>query len=152
MEKSTRPDYYYIQSAVIPYRRTVDGLETLLIRSRRDKRWVVPKGIVEPGMTQSASAAKEALEEAGIEGDVEPRALGVYEYEKWGGVCVATVFPMAVTVVHESWPEGFRRREWMSVEKAAKRVQEPKLKAMIRRLDDWLTSGGDPISSCQKGE
>lgn len=137
MEK-TRLEHCYTQSAVIPYRRTDDALQILLIRSRRDKRWVVPKGVVEPDMTQVASAAKEALEEAGIEGDVASRALGVYEYEKWGGVCVVTVFPMAVTVLHESWPEDFRRREWVPLEQAAKRVQEPKLKQMIRGLDKAL--------------
>jgi phosphohistidine phosphatase len=147
MEKSTWLDNCYIQSAVIPYRRTGDDLEILLIRSRRDKRWVVPKGIVEPGMTQSASAAKEALEEAGIEGDLEPRALGVFEYEKWGGVCVATVFAMAVTVEHKSWLEDFRHREWMSVETAARRVREPKLQQIIWGLDEWLRSDGGRISN-----
>jgi 8-oxo-dGTP pyrophosphatase MutT (NUDIX family) len=124
---------------VIPYRRGSGELEILLIRSRRDKRWVVPKGIIEPEMTPAASAAKEALEEAGIEGKVDARALGVFEYEKWGGVCVATVFAMAVTLVHESWPEDFRRREWMPVKQAATQVREPKLQSMIRGLDEWLT-------------
>ncbi len=135
---STYPEYYYVQSAVIPYRLRCGKIQVLLIRSRRDKRWVVPKGIVEPGLSPQASAAKEALEEAGIEGDVDPRSMGVYEYEKWGGTCRATVYAMAVTVEHATWPEDFRRREWVSVEIAAERVGEAALKAMIRGLPNCL--------------
>ena len=132
------PDYYYYPSAVIPYRRRGGALQILLIRSRRDKRWIVPKGIVEPNLSPQASAAKEAQEEAGIEGDVDPRSMGAYEYDKWGGTCRATVYAMAVTVEHDTWPEDFRRREWVDVEEAAGRVREQKLKAMIRRLPAFV--------------
>ena len=47
-----RPDWMYRQSAVVPYRAGADGLELLLITSRKGTRWVLPKGVVEPGMTQ----------------------------------------------------------------------------------------------------
>lgn len=70
------PEWMYRQSAVIPYRFGADGLEVLLITSRKRKRWVLPKGVVEPGMTPAGSAEKEAFEEAGIEGRVDDRPLG----------------------------------------------------------------------------
>ena len=72
----TKPDSFYQQSAVIPFRGRGNSLEILVITSRRKRRWVVPKGVKEPDLSPQDSAAKEALEEAGIEGDVFPAAIG----------------------------------------------------------------------------
>lgn len=129
------PSWYYTQSAILPYRRQGDGLEVLVITSRKGKRWVVPKGVVEPGMTAAASAAKEAAEEAGVEGRVIGQSLGTYCYDKWRGTCEVEVFPMEVTTELEQWPEStFRRREWVTLEEAAKRLNEEGLRAILRRL------------------
>ena len=129
-----RPEYYYTQSAVIPYRRTGGGLEILMITSRKKKRWVLPKGIVEPGLSPRDSAAREALEEAGIEGAISTESCGSYRYEKWGGTCTVDVFPMAVETVHDRWLEDFRDREWVSLEEAAARVREEDLRGILRSL------------------
>ena len=53
----TYPDWVYRQSAVLPYRFSGGDLEVLLITSRKGKRWVFPKGIIEPGLTPQRSAA-----------------------------------------------------------------------------------------------
>jgi phosphohistidine phosphatase len=128
------PEHFFRQSAILPYRYDRDNLEVLLITSRRRKRWVIPKGVVEPDLTAAESAAKEALEEAGIEGDLQPEPLGTYRYEKWGGICSVTVFAMAVTSTYETWPESYRSRLWLDPAQAAARVDEPDLKAMILRF------------------
>ncbi len=134
-----RPDWMYNQSAVIPYRQTADGLEVLLITSRKGKRWVPPKGVVEPHLTPSQSAAQEALEEAGIRGNVDERPLGIYRYDKWGGTCEVQVFAMEVTDQLDDWPEaGFRRREWLPRIEAKERLAEDGLKAVLDDLPDWL--------------
>ncbi len=131
------PDWIYRQSAVLPYRRGPDGLEVLLVTSRKGTRWVLPKGIVEPGLTAPQSAAKEAREEAGVDGRVGARRLGTYRYRKWGGTCRVEVFPMAVSAETDDWPEaGTRRREWMTVLDASKRIDEKGLRKIIRRLPD----------------
>ncbi len=130
----SQPDYYYIQSAVVPYRIRDGKIEILLITSRRRKRWVVPKGIVEPDLSPSESAAREAWEEAGIEGTVAPEPLGTYTYTKWGDLCTVTVYPMRVEVELQNWPEEFRDRTWVSVKKAIKRVREDELKLLIGDL------------------
>ncbi len=127
----TRPDYYYTQSAVIPFRRHSGGLEILMITSRKKKRWVVPKGIVEPELSPWDSAAKEALEEAGIEGAVSQRSAGTYRYDKWGGTCTVDVFTMEVETIHDSWLEDFRERQWVSLEEAVARVREEELKRIL---------------------
>ena len=125
------PPHFYRQSAVLPYRDDRDGLEILLITSRRRRRWVLPKGVVEPELDPAQSAAKEAFEEAGIEGEIGQEALGDYAYEKWGGICSVEVFPMRVHTTHESWPESGRSRQWLHPSAAAERVRESALKALI---------------------
>ncbi len=135
-ELRDRPAYYYRQSSVIPFRRTGDGIEILVISSSKQKHLVVPKGIHDPGMSAEASAAKEAEEEAGVEGDVLEEALGRYVYDKWGATCTVTVYPMRVSYVmpEEQWPERHRGREWLSPGEAQARLKQQALAPMIDQL------------------
>jgi len=125
------PEHFYQQSAVLPHRSDRGRLEILLVSSRRKKRWVIPKGVRELDLDAAASAAKEALEEAGIEGELSTDAIGTYRYEKWGGTCTVEVFSMAVHTSYDTWPESYRDRHWLSPEEAADRVDEPELKQII---------------------
>ena len=116
MEMRDRPAYYYNQSSVIPYRIKDGKPEILLVRSSKQKHWVVPKGISEPWLTLQASAAKEALEEAGVEGEVGSESLGSYKYDKWGAECSVQVYPMQANklIPEDEWEERHRGREWLS--------------------------------------
>lgn len=134
------PEHFYQQSAVIPYRRRAGAIEFLLITSRKKKRWVLPKGVREPELSFADSAAKEALEEAGIEGETGTTEVGTYEYGKWGGTCTVKVFAMHVESMHETWPEMYRDREWLSPREAATRVEEPQLRHMLVELGERLES------------
>jgi 8-oxo-dGTP pyrophosphatase MutT (NUDIX family) len=128
----TRPWWFYNQSGVIPYRLKDEEVEILLITSRRRARWIIPKGVIDPGQTPQQSALKEAYEEAGIEGAASAELIGEYEYDKWGGVCRVKVYLMRVEGVLDSWPEsGSRERLWMKVEDAAQAVREQSLKELI---------------------
>lgn len=126
------PPHFFHQSAVLPYRFEGDELKILLVTSRRKRRWVLPKGVQEPDLSPELSAAKEALEEAGVEGQIESTAIGSYRYDKWGGTCTVLVFPMLVETVHEEWLENERDREWLIADEAASRVEESDLKQLIR--------------------
>ncbi|MBF0284157.1 MAG: NUDIX hydrolase [Magnetococcales bacterium] len=132
------PAYFYEQSAVIPYRKRDGEWETLLITSRKRTRWVVPKGVVDPGSTPAQSALREAMEEAGIAGRIHPEPVGEYRYEKWSGICHVTVFVMEVEEMREEWPESYRERLWLDHAIAAELMDEEALKQMIRDLPRWL--------------
>lgn len=125
------PEHYFQQSAALPFRETESGLQILVITSHKRHRWVIPKGVREPGMHAADSAAREALEEAGVEGDIDYRCLGRYRYRKWGGVCIVEVYPLAVDRILGRWPEDSRIREWVSPRTAVERVDEPELKRLI---------------------
>lgn len=126
----------YRQSGVIPYRIKKGRVEILLVTSRSGKRWVIPKGIVEPHLSPRRSAAKEAVEEAGIEGKLSRRPIGSYTYRKWKGLCEVEVFRMQVERQYASWQEQVRTRRWFSPAGAATRVNEKRLKQLIRSVGE----------------
>ncbi|MDX9861451.1 MAG: NUDIX hydrolase [Rhodospirillales bacterium] len=147
MSQSPPPQWYYRQSGVIPFRVGSTGPEVLLITSRTRKRWILPKGVVEPGLTAAASAANEAFEEAGVRGRVAEPSLGSFTYAKWGGICSVEVFAMAVDDVLDDWPERAERtRRWMSPADAAGLADDPGAGDLIARLAEGL-SGACP--SCR---
>ena len=130
---------YIEQSGVIPYRLEQGKIEILLVSSRKKKRWVIPKGIIEPDLTPQDSAAKEALEEGGILGEVLPESVGTYTYEKWGGVCRVVVFLLKVTSLEANWLENYRERQWFSLPEAQKRLEEAELKNILLKVGDRLS-------------
>ena len=127
-----KPSWLYNQSGVIPFRRYGSNIEILLITSRKGKRWVIPKGVIEADLTPHESAVREAFEEAGIRGHIYTESVGEYQYRKWGGVCTVKVFLFEVTEEVDEWLEStFRQRKWMTVTEAVKLVKEKELKKII---------------------
>lgn len=141
-ELRDRPAYYYTQSSVIPYRLNQGQLEIMVVSSSQKKHLVVPKGIKDPGLTPQQSAAKEALEEAGVEGLVADAPIGRYDCQKWGGTCSVEVYPMEVTRVlpEDEWEERHRGRNWVSPETAAEGLKEQALVPMVYRLAELLAA------------
>lgn len=130
-----KPDYYYNQSCVIPFRIEKDILKLLLISNRKRSRWIFPKGIIEPDLSPAESARKEAFEEAGIDGNVIPKIIGKYQYFKWGGNCTVKVFVMQVEKIFKIWPESnFRFRIWTGIHEARMLINEKKLQKIIQKL------------------
>src|SRR6516165_11192252 len=91
------------------------GERICLVSSRGGKRWVVPKGCLEPGKTSAEIALQEAWEEGGLVGVLRSEPVGSYFYEKSGNRYHVTVFLMQVTQAADEWPERFMRtRRWVS--------------------------------------
>ncbi|GHE91889.1 NUDIX hydrolase [Aliiroseovarius zhejiangensis] len=128
------------QFGALPYRVKDGKVEVLLITTRGSGRWILPKGWPMDGETPAGAAAKEAFEEAGVEGKLSHEVLGFYSYTKSHEgerlPCVVAVFPLKVRKQHKTFPEhGQRRRKWVSQKKAAQLVWEPELRRIIRNFD-----------------
>jgi 8-oxo-dGTP pyrophosphatase MutT (NUDIX family) len=125
-----------VQYAALAWRMG-DGVEILLATSRETRRWVVPKGWPIKGRKPYATAALEALQEAGLLGKIEKTKIGSFHYQKRlkkGGsrLCRVDVFPMRVTRQRKSWPEKNQRStRWFPYASAAEHVLEEELKELI---------------------
>ncbi len=110
---------YFKQSGVIPVYKG----KVVLITARGSRRWITPKGSVEWELSAQDSAAKEALEEAGIKGQVFPEEIGTYTYEKMDGRYKVRLYFMEVTKLKDNWDEKhFRKRKLVSPKQAIKKV------------------------------
>lgn len=125
---ATRPGLVR-QAAAIP----VLGNQVCLITSRTGKRWVIPKGCLEPGKTSGEIALQEAWEEAGLVGVLQSDPIGTYLYEKDDRNHHVLVYLMNVTQVAEVWPEGnWRVRSWLTFTQALHQIEEFGLREVIR--------------------
>jgi len=125
------------QVAALPWRRTDDGVEVMLITSRDTGRWVLPKGWVKNGEKHWSAAAREAKEEAGISGAVTRQEAGRYSYDKAMNSgrdipCQVLVYALEVDKVASKWKEkGERERKWFPAGEAAALVNEAGLAHLI---------------------
>jgi 8-oxo-dGTP pyrophosphatase MutT (NUDIX family) len=128
------------QSAALPLLGAGAAMRVVLVTSRETRRWVVPKGWIEPNEPPYRSAAREAFEEAGLHGEAEPDPLGLYAYPKrfGSGAVVSTevlVFRFRVSQLLEDWPERQQRdRRLFTPDAAADLVAEPGLAELLRSL------------------
>jgi 8-oxo-dGTP pyrophosphatase MutT (NUDIX family) len=117
------------QAAAVPLRQG----QVCVVSSRSGRRWVVPKGCLEPGKTSAEVALQEAWEEAGLVGVLQPDPVGSYLYEKAGILCHVTVFLLHVTGEAEDWPErDLRERSWLPLGQALGRVEDHGLREILR--------------------
>jgi 8-oxo-dGTP pyrophosphatase MutT (NUDIX family) len=117
------------QAAVI----AVKAGQVCLVTSSSGKRWVIPKGCLEPGKTAGEVALQEAWEEAGLVGVLRPEPVGSYLYEKFGNSYHVTVFLLHVTEAADDWPEQpLRQRCWLTPVQALARVEDAGLRELIR--------------------
>ena len=127
------------QAAALPFRHVDEGdgtVEILLVTSSAN-RWIIPKGDIDDGMEPHRAAEKEAFEEGGVRGRIDPRCLGKFGTRKdQDGASVpidVEVFPLEVHEELDRWPEmGSRQRRWLPGNDAAEAIKEPELAAIIR--------------------
>lgn len=127
-----------LQAGALCWRRTANGVEVLLITSRRSGRWGIAKGWSLRSRALAETARREAWEEAGVRGTAENRLLGILDAPKRYRL-VGTVpwklalYPLEVRELAEHWPErGKRRRQWLPQEEAAAAIKSKPLAALIR--------------------
>ena len=130
------------RAGVIPYRWLDDRFHFLLITSRTDGRWIIPKGRIDPDKTSAESAVEEAYEEAGVWGTIRPQCLGTYTYRRGSELHEVEVYEFEVERELEVWPEkDERRRQWFDLEGVRTRIDSPRLTGMIEALAARLNCG-----------
>ena len=113
-----------LQVAAICYRRVNSHAEFLLVNTNGGSKWTFPKGAPDARLSHSQAAEREAREEAGAIGIIEPRHFHVYIHSKgvfWqpGGVQEYVVKAFLMDVRQTRRPhEGFRNPTWFDGEQA----------------------------------
>jgi phosphohistidine phosphatase len=114
----------------------------MLVAKKNKLKWGLPKGIVEPGMSSLQSAAKEAMEEAGVLGNIENKVLGMYQHHKWGGVCDITIYPLQVEqcLDEAAWESNKRMRRWVFIDDVSDYIENDDIIDIVNVLAMHLDS------------
>jgi 8-oxo-dGTP pyrophosphatase MutT (NUDIX family) len=111
-----------LQVAAVCYRRQNSQVEFLLVNTNGGHKWTFPKGGPDPQLSHSQAAEREAREEAGVMGVIEPRHFHLYIHSKgvfWqpGGVQEYVVKAFLMDVRENGHPhEDFRNPTWFEAE------------------------------------
>lgn len=129
-----------MQVGALCLRDSKAGPEVLLVKSSRG-RWIIPKGWPMDGHTDAETAKIEAWEESGLlKGKASKAPVGGYVTEKRfddGRVatCHVTVYRIDVKEMTKTYPEAdLRRRKWMPLKKATKKVDDTGLQALLKAM------------------
>jgi 8-oxo-dGTP pyrophosphatase MutT (NUDIX family) len=117
-----------VHVAAVCYRLQEDKVEFLLVQTRNG-HWTFPKGGVDQDLTNADAAAREAYEEAGVTGWVEPLAFASYLHCKPGQLrsrSGAMLVDAHLCEVKRLVPplEGHRNPTWFTPSKAKRRLRE----------------------------
>ncbi len=130
------------QAGAICYRRNGSGqICILLVGSRRNGRWGVPKGHLDPGETTAQAARRESFEEAGVVGDIETTVFGSFSYRKDSSPdhYHVSVHLLLVAQAETDFPEkGTRKQKWFPLKVAIRDAAQPGLKALLSKLEDMV--------------
>jgi 8-oxo-dGTP pyrophosphatase MutT (NUDIX family) len=127
------------QAGAIPYTVVQGQVVFLLVTSRGSGRWIFPKGDLIDGLEAWETAGQEALEEAGIEGEVEIQSLGRYRTMKTLSfrrkIIEVDMYPLRVTRQLDDWAEKkYRHRHWAILPEAKRLLSEAPLAELAMKL------------------
>src|SRR5579863_8660178 len=117
-----------LQVAAICYRRRGSAIDFLLVNTNGGNKWTFPKGSTAPNLSHSQAAEREAVEEAGALGTIEPRHFHLYLHSKgvfWqpGGVQEFVIKAFLMEIQQMRRPdEPMRHPTWFSPEEAKRRL------------------------------
>jgi 8-oxo-dGTP pyrophosphatase MutT (NUDIX family) len=130
-----------LQVAAVCYRRRGPAIEFLLVNTNGGNKWTFPKGSSAAHLSHSQAAEREAVEEAGATGTIEPRHFHLYIHSKgvfWqaGGVQEFVVKAFLMEVQQMRRPdETMRHPTWFSPEEAKRRLAKGREVKYARELE-----------------
>ena len=130
-----------LQVAAVCYRKQGASVEFLLVNTNGGSKWAFPKGSTDPHLSHSQAAEREAAEEAGALGTIEPRHFHLYIHSKgvfWqpGGVqeFVVKAFLMEVHELRRA-DEPQRNPTWFSPTEARQRLAKGREVKYAREME-----------------
>jgi 8-oxo-dGTP pyrophosphatase MutT (NUDIX family) len=117
-----------LQVAAVCFRRRGADVEFLLVNTNGGNKWTFPKGSPEARLSHSQAAEREAAEEAGAIGTIEPRHFHLYIHSKgvfWqpGGVQEYVVKAFLMEVHEMRRPDELQRRPtWFTPDEARQKL------------------------------
>ncbi len=133
-----------LQVAAVCYRRRGQSVEFLLVNTNGGNKWTFPKGDPESNMSHSQAAEREAWEEAGARGHIEPRHFHIYVHSKgvfWKppGVQEFAIKAFLMEVEHAGDPqENMRNPTWFLPEHAKKILAKGREVKYARELESVI--------------
>jgi 8-oxo-dGTP pyrophosphatase MutT (NUDIX family) len=140
-----------LQVAAICYRRRGSAIEFLLVNTTGGNKWTFPKGSTDPRLSHSQAAEREAAEEAGAMGTIEPRHFHLYLHSKgvfWqsGGVQEFVVKAFLMEIHQMRRPdESNRKPTWVSPEEGKRRLAKGREVKDLRELETVIDRAVDRI-------
>ena len=134
-----------LQVAAVCYRRRGASFDFLLVKTTSGDKWTFPKGATARRLSHSQAAEREALEEAGAVGVIEPEHFHLYLQPKGDSrlrnvVQEFVVKAFMLEVTHTQPPqEANRNPTWFGVDdarRALKRGREERHAAELRTVID----------------
>ncbi|GAC1429764.1 MAG: NUDIX hydrolase [Terriglobales bacterium] len=144
-----------LQVAAVCYRRTGGTAEFLLVNTNGGSKWTFPKGAPERSLSHSQAAAREAWEEAGAKGFIEPRHFHLYLYSKgvfWKppGVREFVVKAFLMEVQETGFPcEDDRNPSWFLPENARKVLAKGREVKYAREMQSVIDRALEEIGVAQ---
>jgi len=130
-----------LQVAAVCYRRQGPLVEFLLVNTNGGNKWTFPKGDPELSLSHGKAAEREAWEEAGAIGRIEPRHFCLYLHSKgvfWKppGVREFVIKAFLLEVERqESPPETTRNPAWFDPDQAKKSLAKGREVKYARELE-----------------
>ena len=129
------------QASAVPFRRCGEHVEYCLITTSSG-RWGFPKGYIDAGESPEQAALKEALEEAGLHGQIVGAPLVCYRSGKNGSTKRVVAWLMEVSDCDGQWAEAsVRQRRWVSQDEARDLLDREALHACLEVAQDRVRLG-----------
>ena len=127
---------------VVVFRKGTRGFEYLLVKhkQRAGGHWSFPKGHVEKGETEEATAIREAREEVGLEVIILPGFREEIKYTFGNNITKTVVFFLAKTATEKIKYvfDEIEDHAWLSLDNAQKRLTFDDTKELLSRADAFL--------------